>query len=151
MDVDLGEMIKDCRFIGMQLSSRGSKALSDQGLTPIQARVLLYILKHSERGTSLTEIHRETGYTMAATSGLIKRLRENGFVRVESYRLDERKKLLFATDKGMRVRALMDECMAQLPNQLYRDFTEDELVVLNQLQKKMLRNLSMNTDCDMEG
>ena len=45
----------------------------------------------------------------------------------------------------------MDECMAQLPNQLYRDFTEDELVVLNQLQKKMLRNLSMNTDCDMEG
>lgn len=149
MDVDLGEMIKDCRFIGMQLSSRGSKALSDQGLTPIQARVLLYILKHSERGTSLTEIHRETGYTMAATSGLIKRLRENGFVRVEPYRLDERKKLLFATDKGMRVRALMDECMAQLPNQLYRDFTEDELVVLNQLQKKMLRNLSMNTDCDM--
>lgn len=151
MDVDLGEMIKDCRFIGMQLSSRGSKALSDQGLTPIQARVLLYILKHSERGTSLTEIHRETGYTMAATSGLIKRLRENGFVRVEPYRLDERKKLLFATDKGMRVRALMDECMAQLPNQLYRDFTEDELVVLNQLQKKMLCNLSMNTDCDMEG
>ena len=151
MDVDLGEMIKDCRFIGMQLSSRGSKALSDQGLTPIQARVLLYILKHSERGTSLTEIHRETGYTMAATSGLIKRLRENGFVRVEPYRLDERKKLLFATDKGMRVRALMDECMAQLPNQLYRDFTEDELVVLNQLQKKMLLNLSMNTDCDMEG
>ena len=72
-------------------------------------------------------------------------------MRVEPYRLDERKKLLFATDKGMRVRALMDECMAQLPNQLYRDFTEDELVVLNQLQKKMLRNLSMNTDCDMEG
>lgn len=151
MDVDLGEMIKDCRFIGMQLSSRGSKALSDQGLTPIQARVLLYILKHSERGTSLTEVHRETGYTMAATSGLIKRLRENGFVRVEPYRLDERKKLLFATDKGMRVHALMDECMAQLPNQLYRDFTEEELIALNRLQKKMLHNLTMNTDCDMEG
>ena len=84
MDVDLGEMIKDCRFIGMQLSSRGSKALSDQGLTPIQARVLLYILKHSERGTSLTEIHRETGYTMAATSGLIKRLRENGYITMDA-------------------------------------------------------------------
>ena len=89
--------------------------------------------------------------TKPSVSFAMKRLRENGFVRVEPYRLDERKKLLFATDKGMRVRALMDECMAQLPNQLYRDFTEDELVVLNQLQKKMLRNLSMNTDCDMEG
>lgn len=151
MDVDLGEMIKDSRFIGMQLSSRGSRALSEQGLTPIQARVLLYILKHSEQGTSLTDIHRETGYTMAATSGLIKRLRENGFVRVEPYRLDERKKLLFATEKSERVRAVMDECMAELPNQIYRDFTPEELETLDRLQKKMLHNLALNTDCDMEG
>ena len=78
MDVDLGEMIKDCRFIGMQLSSRGSKALSDQGLTPIQARVLLYILKHSERGTSLTEVHRETGYTMAAGRALVSCAERDG-------------------------------------------------------------------------
>ena len=151
MDVDLGEMIKDSRFIGMQLSTRGSKALSRQGLTPIQARVLLYILKHSERGTSLTEIHRETGYTMAATSGLIKRLRENGFVRVEQYKLDERRKLLFATEKGERVRELMDECMAELPNQIYRGFTDEELATLNRLQKKMLHNLVLTNDCNLEG
>ena len=98
MDVDLGEMISDSRFIGMQLSVRGSKELREHGLTGIQAHVLLYILNHSE-GTSLTEIHRETGYSMAATSGLIKRLRENGFVRVEPYKLDERRKLIFATEK----------------------------------------------------
>ena len=151
MDVDLGEMIKDSRFIGMQLSSRGSRALSEQGLTPIQAHVLLYILKRSEHGTSLTEIHNETGYTMAATSGLIKRLRGNGFVRVEQYKLDERKKLLFATEKGERVRALMDECMAELPAQVYRDFSSEELSTLNRLQKKMLHNLSPNGDCNLEG
>lgn len=151
MDVDLGEMIKDSRFIGMQLSTRGSKALSEQGLTPIQARVLLYILKRSDSGTSLTEIHRETGYTMAATSGLIKRLRENGFVRVEQYKLDERKKLLFATEKGRRVRAIMDECMADLPHQLYRNFSDEELETLNRLQKKMLRNLSVSENCNLEG
>ena len=144
MDVDLGEMVKDSRFIGMQLSSRGSRALSDQGLTPIQAHVLLFILKHSERGTSLTEIHREMGYSMAATSGLIKRLREKGFVRVEPYKLDERKKLLFATEKGETVRESMD-------NLVYRGFTEEEIRTLDCLQKKMLRNLSMNNDCCMEG
>ena len=67
MDVDLGEMVTDSRLIGMQISARGSRALSREGLTAIQARVLLYILVRSKRGTSLTEIHRETGYSMAAT------------------------------------------------------------------------------------
>ena len=80
MDVDLGEMVTDSRLIGMQISARGSRALSREGLTAIQARVLLYILVRSKRGTSLTEIHRETGYSMAATSGLIKRLREKDYV-----------------------------------------------------------------------
>ncbi len=108
MDVDLGEMVTDSRLIGMQISARGSKALSKQGLTAIQARVLLYILEHSKRGTSLTEIHRETGYSMAATSGLIKRLREKDYVRVEACKLDERRKLLFATEKGERVRESID-------------------------------------------
>ena len=49
MDVDLGEMVTDSRLIGMQISARGSKALSKEGLTAIQARVLLYILPRLER------------------------------------------------------------------------------------------------------
>ena len=58
MDVDLGEMVTDSRLIGMQISARGSRALSREGLTAIQARVLLYILVRSKRGTSLTEIKK---------------------------------------------------------------------------------------------
>ena len=152
MDVDLGEMISDSRFIGMQLSVRGSKELREHGLTGIQAHVLLYILTHSE-GTSLTEIHRETGYSMAATSGLIKRLRENGFVRVEPYKLDERRKLIFATEKSEKVHAGMMAAIADLPRVLYSGFTEEELEALNRLQKKMLKNLSVsdNCKCVMEG
>ena len=41
--------------------------------------------------------------------------------------------------------------MAELPNQIYRDFTPEELETLDRLQKKMLHNLALNTDCDMEG
>ncbi len=151
MDVDLGEMVTDSRLIGMQLSARGSKALSNQGLTGIQARVLLYILEHSKRGTSLTEIHRETGYSMAATSGLIKRLREKDYVRVEACKLDERRKLLFATEKGERVHESIDAGIKSLPKVLYNGFTDDELVTLNRLQKKILKNLSASEDWTLEG
>ncbi len=151
MDVDLGEMIKDSRFIGMQLSSVGSRTLHGQGLTPIQARVLIYILKHSDEGTSLTDIHHETGYTMAAASGLIKRLRENGFVRVEACKLDERRKLLFPTEKGRQVSKLMDMYMDELSNKLYKGFSDEELKTLDRLQKKMIHNLSASNNCNLEG
>lgn len=151
MDVDLGEMVTDSRLIGMQISARGSRALSREGLTAIQARVLLYILVRSKRGTSLTEIHRETGYSMAATSGLIKRLREKDYVRVEACKLDERRKLLFPTEKGERVRESINTTMSNMPKVLYNGFTDDELVMLNQLQKKILKNLSANSSWIMEG
>ena len=66
-------------------------------------------------------------------------------------KLDERKKLLFATEKGETVRESMDKSMNDLPNLVYRGFTEEEIRTLDCLQKKMLRNLSMNNDCCMEG
>ena len=142
--IDLCEMVRDNRHISIQLQSCGNRALSEQGLTDVQARVLLYIMANTDTGTSLTDLHRELHFSMAAASGLIKRLREKGFIRVESCKLDERRKLLYVTDKGARVRELMDTSLKRLPDLLYRNFTPEELETLNHLQKKMLDNLSLS-------
>lgn len=142
--IDLCEMVRDNRHISIQLQSCGNRALSEQGLTDVQARVLLYIMANTDTGTSLTDLHRELHFSMAAASGLIKRLREKGFIRVESCKLDERRKLLYVTDKGARVRELMDTSLKRLPDLLYRNFTPEELETLNRLQKKMLDNLSLS-------
>lgn len=142
--IDLCEMVRDNRHISIQLQSCGNRALSEQGLTDVQARVLLYIMANTDTGTSLTDLHRELHFSMAAASGLIKRLREKGFIRVESCKLDERRKLLYVTDKGARVRELMDTSLKRLPDLLYRNFTREELETLNRLQKKMLDNLSLS-------
>ena len=142
--LNLGEMVRDNRYISIQLQSCGNRALAEQGLTEVQARVLLYIMARSETGTSLTDVHRELHFSMAAASGLIKRLREKGFIRVESCKLDERRKLLYVTDKGARVRELMNASLNRIPDLLYRNFTPEELETLNRLQKKMLDNLSLS-------
>ena len=44
MDVDTNEMIRDNRYISIQLYARGDRALTEQGLTGVQARVLMFIL-----------------------------------------------------------------------------------------------------------
>lgn len=152
METDRSAMVRDNRQISIQLELLANRVMAQKGLTTIQAHMLLYILAHSAQGTSLTDIHREFGYSMAALSGLVKRLREKGYVRVEPCVQDDRRKLLFGTRKGEEVRDFLDRTILRAQDQLYREFSAQELAELDRLQKKMLRNLSELTrsDCKEE-
>ena len=148
METDRGAMVRDNRQISIQLELLANRVMAQKGLTTIQAHMLLYILAHSAQGTSLTDIHREFGYSMAALSGLVKRLREKGYVRVEPCVRDDRRKLLFGTRKGEEVRDFLDRTILRAQDQLYREFSAQELAELDRLQKKMLHNLSELTQSD---
>ena len=148
MEIDRSELIRVNRQINIQIERAANQIIAQKGLTGIQAHLLLYILAHSERGTSLTDIHREFGYSMAALSGLVKRLREKDYVRAEPCARDDRKKLLFGTEKGARVRAFLDGAILQAQDRLYDGFSQEELAALDRLQKKMLRNLSAWKQCN---
>ena len=148
MALDRGQLMRDNRQISIQLELLANRVMAQKGLTTIQAHMLLYILAHSAQGTSLTDIHREFGYSMAALSGLVKRLREKGYVRVEPCVQDDRRKLLFGTRKGEEVRDFLDRTILRAQDQLYREFGAQELAELDRLQKKMLHNLSELTQSD---
>ena len=115
MGEDLRRMARKNRQISIQLELLANRALAQTGITAVQADVLLFILNHAEEGTSLTDIHQAFGYSMAAISSLLKRLREKGYVRVEHCREDDRRKLLFGTEKGEQVQEFLDcaICTAQ--------------------------------------
>ena len=148
METDRSAMVRDNRQISIQLELLANRVMAQKGLTTIQAHMLLYILAHSAQGTSLTDIHREFGYSMAALSGLVKRLREKGYVRGEPCVQDDRRKLLFGTRKGEEVRDFLDRTILRAQDQLYREFSAQELAELDRLQKKMLHNLSELTQSD---
>ena len=145
MDVDRSVMIQENRQISIQLEQLANRAMARRGLTAPQAHMLLYILAHSEAGTSLTDIHQKFGYSMAALSGMVKRLREKGYVRVEPCAQDDRKKILFGTGKGEALQEALDHLMCRSQDWLYSGFSQEDLATLDRLQKKMLRNLSAMT------
>lgn len=140
--VDREALVRDNRRISIQIEQISNNSLSKQGLTAMQANMLQYILRHSDRGTSLTAIHREFGYSMAALSGMLKRLRKKGYVRVEPCDNDDRRKLLFGTEQGEEVREYLESSMDVAQERLYDCFSTEELETLDRLQKKMLQNLS---------
>ena len=76
---DQERILRDNRRISIQMEQLVNSALAPWGMTAAQTQILLYVLRHSQEGTTLTQIHREFGYSMASLSGIIKRLKEKGF------------------------------------------------------------------------
>lgn len=146
MKLDRDAMVRDNRQISIRMEIWANRAVAQQGLTAVQANMLLYILRHSDQGTSLTAIHQEFGYSMAELSGLLKRLREKGYVRVERCEGDDRRKLIFGTEKGAQAQESLDRAICEMQDQLYGSFTPEELRTLDHLRKKMLHNLSKSPE-----
>ena len=138
---DQERILRDNRRISIQMEQLVNSALAPWGMTAAQTQILLYVLRHSQEGTTLTQIHREFGYSMAALSGLIKRLKEMGFVRTEHWDGDERRKLLVATPSALELQQRLDRSSAQVRQQLWRCFTPQELHDLDCLQRKLLSSL----------
>ena len=143
MAVDRSRLARDNRQICIQMERMANYYLAASDVTGVQAQMLLYILRHSETGVSVTDLHQISGYSKATISNLVKRLREKGYIRVEACEEDDRRRLLFSTEKGRRIQALLAASIRKVENSLYRGLSAEELSTLDQLQKRMLQNLMM--------
>ena len=143
MAVDRSRLARDNRQICIQMERMANYYLAASDVTGVQAQMLLYILRHSETGVSVTDLHQISGYSKATISNLVKRLREKGYIRVEACEEDDRRRLLFSTEKGRRIQALLVASIREVENSLYRGLSAEELSTLDQLQKRMLQNLMM--------
>lgn len=144
-ELDREQLLRDNRRISIRMEQWATHSLGITELTAVQAQVLMYILARSGQGTSLTAIHREFGYSMAALSSMVKRLKEKGYVRVEHCVGDDRRKLLFATDKAKQTEEFLYRATGLIQERLYECFSPEELATLDRLQKKLLNNLSLLT------
>ena len=75
------QILRENRWICVQMEQYVNRCLAPVGLTAIQAYILLYILRHSDQGTSLTAIHREFGYSMPTSGSAERDVRSKGYVR----------------------------------------------------------------------
>ena len=150
---DQERILRDNRRISIQLEQIVNNAVAPWGLTAAQTQVLLHVLRHSDRGTTLTQIHREFGYSMPALERIVrlygetaeapvKRLKDKGFIRSEHWEGDDRRKLLFATPSALALQQRLDRSSDQVRQQLCRCFTPQELYDLDRLQRKLLSSLS---------
>ena len=102
MEVDRRSLALQNRQISIRMEQLTDRMVERTGLSTAQAHLLMRILRYGPEGTTLTELHRQCGYSMAALSNILKRLRMGGYVRAETTEADNRCKRLFATERRSR-------------------------------------------------
>lgn len=88
-----------CRNADAYAENFLQKEFDGLGLTPVQADLLLLIVREYPHGTTLTELHRRTGATKSSLCTLLKSVKQKGYLRSEEFGGDERVKMLFPTEK----------------------------------------------------
>lgn len=141
-EMELARIVRETRSICIRMEQCANMVLAQKELTAAQAHILLYILRHSDQGVCPTTIHREFGCSKGALSCILKRLQENGYVQVCRCTEDDRRKLLFATEKAAALQQPLAALLRDLETRFYSCYSAEELETLDQLQKKMLQNLS---------
>ncbi len=138
-------ILKSSKFIHLKIESTINSLLADKGITAAQSHILMYILDHQGENVYSTEIHKDMNISRATVSGLIKKLRANGYLTYESCDCDERQKNLAPTAKARALREDIENCMAWIENCVFCDFSESELEIMDKLQKKMIESTAKIT------
>ena len=79
MEVDRRSLALQNRQISIRMEQLTDRMVERTGLSTAQAHLLMRILRYGPEGTTLTELHRQCGYSMAALSNILKRLRKGGY------------------------------------------------------------------------
>ena len=142
MKVDRRTLALQNRQISIRMEQLTDRMVERAGLSTAQAHLLMRILRYGPEGTTLTELHRQCGYSMAALSNILKRLRKGGYVRAETTEADNRCKRLYATEQALQARNALDRALQGSCETAFEGFSEEELCQLEAMQKRLLQNLA---------
>ena len=98
-DIQAEDLILLIRKLNLDLTSWLESTLRYKGMSGFQVYFMVYFLRHHREGTYLTELCHETGVSKSALSGLIKKLRNAGYLSFQEDPQDIRRKELFPTPK----------------------------------------------------
>lgn len=132
------DIIKCARFITHRIGNSINDLLCESGLTGSQSYVLMCIMDSGDMYAS--DIQKRLNVSRATVSGLMKKLREKGYIRFEACDNDERHKIVVATDKAIRHKTDIDNAMRRIEEIVFGGFNDEKINTLYTLMGKMAEN-----------
>lgn len=144
------ELLMTIKRISLGIDGVVDWGAAQGNLTPSQGFLLVYIWHYHQQGTSVTDIHRELGVSKATVSGLIKKLRQKGYLSMEEVPDDDRQKKIIITRKLRTEAAYLIRQISHINRRIYADMSLEDTQVLEKLLCQVVRNLDYYKKNHME-
>lgn len=114
------------------------------GIGAMDWRMLVMLAR--EPGSSVTHASRTIGIDKGAVSRSMKRLEAEGLIQVTSVPHDARQKIWTLTKRGAEIHDDILAASLKRQKQILKNFTQEEVEMLNHYLLRMLKNLKEDTD-----
>lgn len=133
------------RQIHVAMEKAGNNILRECGLTIAQVFLLNALIDSESGACSLKELEKLLQIGQSTTVGLVKRLKQKGFVTCYEDMEDKRIRIVCITPDGAATCKLARAKLAQTSERLIAGMTDAEQLVLLQLLERVHQNISSDT------
>ena len=136
-------ILRRMKKLSLLISVKIDQIFMENDLTAAQSEVLIFLLSE-EAGQEIFsgDLHMELGISKAAVSMQLKKLRQKGYIILQTSSGDDRLKHIRLTDKDRQMKQELDGKMKAFMKGIYRGFSEADYEQLSQLTDRMLENLN---------
>ncbi|MEV0632863.1 MarR family winged helix-turn-helix transcriptional regulator [Nonomuraea wenchangensis] len=125
--------------VGRELTTETERRLAPLGLTAQQAALLLHAARGAGTPSRLKDL---VGTDTAGMTRLLDRLQAKGLLRRARHPRDRRSVVVELTEQGQALVPRLPPVFGQVSRQVFDGFGPEELEVMTDLLRRMLRNLA---------
>lgn len=127
--------------IGHHLRMRLDKNLSQNNLTISQFKVLAYLWEHSEQKINQKMIHEFLEIKPSSLTKSIRILLSKNLIRKEADPDDSRSRIIMLTEKGIEIKKICKENIAESEAYLLQDLSGEDINALTELLLKIKKKI----------
>ena len=117
-------------------------ALEEMDLTAAQGRIMGF-LAYQKEPPCPRDIETEFHLSHPTVSGLLSRLEQKGFIRLQTDPEDRRCKRIYIQPRGMECHQTMHQTILGIEALLVQDFTEDEKTQFSSFLQRAITNMGI--------
>lgn len=135
------DILSGSKYISQQVENMINSMLSDRSLTASQSRILIYVILNEGKHIYPADIHRALDISKPTVTGLLKKLKHNGYLTIDGSDSDERYKIISATEKAYQHKAEIDRCFEKICACIFKDFSAGDFEQLAAFHQRMKQNI----------
>ena len=104
---------------------------------------ILYVLWQKDE-VPIVELSQKTGLAKNTLTAMLGRMEEAGLIERKAAASDKRQSLIVLTKKARNLQGKYDEVSQKMNEIFYKDFTQKEVVIIDQFLDRILLNLEQS-------